>query len=291
MYNSLVLQRLVRYYASVMRGEKLAPNPGDDLNVPPMALSYRETLKLGKSLDLELLNIPDGSSGTDRAELELCGLQGKPLLRFPSEKFDRSVLRAITFRVPSEKLSRQVVLTPRLTVTGADENKLVYENLQYVRLLPTFCYIYKSVRQSLRDLFTPANWEFDSKMNADGTVQLAGFLKAGEKLASLEVTDFGREVFRTDSMDKMRKTWGSLRLPEYSDLSIIGFFCIFLLQRFAYLSVRSLKSVKPVNMAPRSTHVRAARLGCPNTPYNTNFPFFLKVVLIFDFSGYILYLQ
>ena len=198
LYNSFVLQRLVRYYANVMRGEKPVPNPGDDLNVPPMALSYRETLKLGESLDFELLNIPDGSSGTYRVELELCDLQGNPLLRFPSEKFDRSVLRAVTFRVPSEKLSRQVVLMPRLIVTGADENKLVYENLQYVRLLPTFCYIYKSVRQSLRDLFTPANWEFDAKMNADGTVQLTGSLDAGEKLASLEVTDFGREIFAVD---------------------------------------------------------------------------------------------
>ena len=198
LYNSLVLQRLVRYYAGVMRKEKPVPNPGDDLNVPPMALSYRETLKLGESLDLELLNIPDGSGGTYTAELELRDLAGKTLLRFPAEKFDRGALLAVTFRVPSEKLSRHVVLMPRLTVTGADGKKLTYENLQYVRLLPTFCYNYKSVRQSLRDLLTPVRWAFDAKMNDDGTVQLAGSLDAGEKLASLEVTDFGREVFAVD---------------------------------------------------------------------------------------------
>ena len=198
LYNSLVLQRLVRYYANVMRGETHTPNPNDDLNIPPMALSYRETLKLGESLDFELLNIPDGSGGTYQAELELCDLQGKTLLRFPSEKFDRRILRAVTFRIPSEKLSRHFVLMPRLIVTDSNGNKLLYENLQYVRLLPTFCYNYKSVRQSLRDLLTPVSWEFDAKMNADGTVRLAGSLDAGEKLASLEVTDFGREIFAVD---------------------------------------------------------------------------------------------
>ena len=38
LYNSLVLQRLVRYYADTLRGKTPRPNPGDDLNVPPLAL-------------------------------------------------------------------------------------------------------------------------------------------------------------------------------------------------------------------------------------------------------------
>lgn len=198
LYNSLVLQRLVRYYAGVLRNEKPTPNPNDDLNVPPMAFSCRETLKLGEILGLELLNIPDGSEGTYQAKLELLDCKGKVLISFPEEKFDRSALCAVTFRVPTEKLSREFVLLPRLTVSGADGKKLVYENLQYVRLLPTFCYNYKSVRQSLRDLLTPKSFEFTAKANADGTMQVAGKINAGEKLASLEVVDFGREVYAVD---------------------------------------------------------------------------------------------
>ena len=123
LYNSLVLQRLVRYYAGVLRGEKPAPNPGDDLNIPPMAFSCRETLKLGEVLGLELLNIPDGTEGTYRTKLELLDRNGKVLIAFPEEKFDRSRLRAVTFRVPTEKLSREFVLLPRLTVTGGGRQK------------------------------------------------------------------------------------------------------------------------------------------------------------------------
>ncbi len=198
LYNSLVLQRLVRYYAGVLRGEKPAPNPGDDLNIPPMAFSCRETLKLGEVLGLELLNIPDGTEGTYRTKLELLDRNGKVLIAFPEEKFDRSRLRAVTFRVPTEKLSREFVLLPRLTVTGADGKKIVFRHLQYVRLLPTFCYNYKSVRQSLRDLLTPESFDFNAKMNGDGTMRVTGKIDAGEKLASLEVVDFGREVYAVD---------------------------------------------------------------------------------------------
>jgi len=198
LYNSLVLQRLVRYYAGVLRNEKPTPNRGDDLNVPPMSFSCRETLKLGEVLGLELLNIPDGSEGAYLAKLELLDRKGKVLIAFPEEKFDRSKLRAVTFRIPTEKLSREFVLLPRLSVTGADGKKLVYENLQYVRLLPTFCYNYKSVRQSLRDLLTPKSFAFTAKMNGNGIMHVAGKIDAGEKLASLEVVDFGREVYAVD---------------------------------------------------------------------------------------------
>jgi len=196
--NSLVLRRLVRYYAGVLRNEKPSPDPKDDLNVPPMAFSCRETLKLGEILGLELLNIPDGTAGTYQAKLELLDGKGKVLIAFPGEKFDRSQLRAVTFRVPTEKLSREFILLPRLTVTGADGKRIVFRHLQYVRLLPTFCYNYKAVRQSLRDLLIPKSFEFTAKANADGTVRVAGKIDAGEKLASLEVVDFGREVYAVD---------------------------------------------------------------------------------------------
>ncbi|MGN0870371.1 MAG: hypothetical protein ACI4UV_04205, partial [Victivallales bacterium] len=61
--NSLVLQRLVRFYANTMRGKTPRPNPGDQSDIPPLALSYRRDVKLGEIIDIELLNIPDAKNG------------------------------------------------------------------------------------------------------------------------------------------------------------------------------------------------------------------------------------
>ncbi|MBR2345342.1 MAG: hypothetical protein IKA71_06105 [Lentisphaeria bacterium] len=208
LYNSLVLQRLVRYYSNVMRGESPRPNPNDDLNVPPFALSYRETLKLGEVLRFELLNIPDTlKSSKYDVKLELLDKDGKSLHVFPVETFDRGRMDVVNYAVPTEALAKHVVIHPRLTVTGADGRELKYDGFQYIRLLPTFCYNYKDVRHSLRDILKPAKVEFTAQALGNGQYRLKGMIKTGgEKLSSFEVTDFGREVFAVDHSNEFDRS-------------------------------------------------------------------------------------
>lgn len=199
LYNSLVLQRLVRYYANIMRGEKPVPNKGDDLNIPPLALSHRETLRAGEILEFELLNIPDTAEKSSYyAQLCLEDLQGRKIITFPKEQFDRAKLRAVTYQVPTEKISVQTVLIPKLVVSGKNGKEIRFDNFQYVRVMPTFCYNYKTVRQTIRDLLKPVSAELKVTATGNNHYQLTGVVEADEELASVEITDFGREVYAVD---------------------------------------------------------------------------------------------
>ncbi len=199
LYNSLVLQRLVKFYAHIMRGEQSTPNPGDNLNIPQFSVSYRDNLKTGEQLQFELLNIPDTNQKAEyTAQLTVRNPAGKILFQFPVERFNRAKMRAVTFAVPTEAFSTETVLLPELSVTGNDGKTLKFGQLQYVRILPTFCYNYKAVRQSLRDLLTPAKVNFTVTAQPDRSYRITAMLDAGESLSSLEVTDAGQPVYAFD---------------------------------------------------------------------------------------------
>jgi hypothetical protein len=201
--NSMTLQRLIRFYSNTLKGKAPEPNAGDDLNIPPLVLSSRETLKVGEPLEFELLNIPDSTAKADyTAQLSLADQSGKAVVNFPVETFNRAQLRAVTYTVPTEALSRHTVLLPKLTVSSADGKKMDFNQLQYVRLLPSFCYNYKAIRQPLRDLLHPKTVDFKAVAKGGGNYQLSGKIDAGEPLASLEVTDFGREFYAVDSANE-----------------------------------------------------------------------------------------
>lgn len=208
--NSLALQRLIKYYSLAINGGEPAPEPGDDVQTPPLILSHRETLKVGEVLDFELLNVPDSrEQQTYTARLRLLDAAGTPVVEFPQETFDRSQLRAVTYRVATEELTPGVVFLPELTVTRFDGRQEVYANLQYVRLMPTFCYNYKATRQPLRDLLRPEQVQFTAVRQADGSDALTATITATEPLAAVEVTDYGRDFYAVDPSQEFdrEKNW------------------------------------------------------------------------------------
>ncbi|MDD4099222.1 MAG: hypothetical protein PHC30_10670, partial [Lentisphaeria bacterium] len=197
--NSLALQRLLRYYSQVMNGVEPSPEVGDDVQTPPLILSHRETLKVGEVLEFELLNVPDSRERRSyTARLRLLDAAGKAVVEFPQETFDRSQLRAVTYRVGTEELAPGAVFLPELTVSRLGGGQEVYADLQYVRLLPTFCYNYKTTRQPLRDLLRPEQVQFTAVRQADGSDALAATIRAAEPLAAVEVTDYGRDFYAVD---------------------------------------------------------------------------------------------
>ncbi|MFW6599434.1 hypothetical protein ACQBAU_11605 [Propionibacteriaceae bacterium Y2011] len=197
--NSLALQRLIKYYASIFTGTDPEPNEGDDITVPPLVLTHREEVKVGEKLEFELLNVPDTTTAASyTARLVLHDLSGRVVRDFGTETFDRARLRAVTFTVPSEWVSDLSVLVPRLTVTDSSGAPLEHHDLQHVRILPTTSSNYTTTRQSLRDILRPTSMSFDVTATADGRYRLVGEVTADEPLATLEVTDHGREFHAAD---------------------------------------------------------------------------------------------
>ena len=221
--NSLVLQRLVRFYADRMRNREARPNPGDPPDIPPMALSYRRELKLGEILNMELLNIPDTGQGKPyQAALELYDQKGNILLRFPEETFTSSRMKAVTYRIKSECFHGQRVLLPKLTLTGLNSKKsYVYRDLQYVHLRPTLCIDYKCVRQSIRDLLVPERVSF--RAVRDGSkYRFEGMMESGEKLASLEVLESGKEVYACDTENEFDRTRNDIYYGRFDTFRTIN---------------------------------------------------------------------
>ncbi len=196
--NSLVLQRLIRYYSCKFNDRPLSGNQGDDLNIPQFAISSRGTVRPGERVEFELLNIPDGTDGKYAVSLSLVGSDGNELLQFPRETFDRKLLKAVTFGVPGERFASLLFVRPVLEVRLPDGKTRRYEDLRHIAIHPTVCFDYKTRRQSLRDLLKPEKVSFSASAAGDGKFRLRGGLSCGEELSSVEVLEHDANFFAFD---------------------------------------------------------------------------------------------
>ena len=192
--NGKVLMRLIRYYSRFFKGEKPMPLAGDDMSIPPLAVSVRRTVKLGEMYRIELLNIPD----TDKSEkysvkAKLIDENGKVVVEFPRESFDRSKLASVTFKVPSEKLSLLKTLTPQLEIVYQGKT-LKYDNLRFTRLENSAGWDYKEIRTALRDF--PQS---DLKAVVKDDEIIASFDGGKDILQSFELLHNDREIFAVDN--------------------------------------------------------------------------------------------
>lgn len=193
--NGKVLLRLIRYYARFFKGQPAAPLAGDDITVPPLAVSVRRTVKSGEMYRLELLNIPDtNKSEKYQVKAYLVNKDGHVVVDFPAETFDRSKLSSVTFKVPSEKLEVMNAVSPRLEITYQGK-KLKYNNLRFTRIEPSIGWDYKEIRTALRDL--PVFPKAEVKL-ADGKIY-ASFDAGKEILQSVELLHNDKELFACDN--------------------------------------------------------------------------------------------
>ncbi len=63
--NSWTHRRITEFYMRTLKGLTLAAREGDDVTLPNCIVSYRKELKLGETLELELLNVPDSTAAGD----------------------------------------------------------------------------------------------------------------------------------------------------------------------------------------------------------------------------------
>ncbi|MCK5801216.1 MAG: hypothetical protein KAI66_00220 [Lentisphaeria bacterium] len=224
-YNSFTTQRILRYYMSQIRGTPATPNPSDDSALPNLALSYRKLLTVGERLELELLNIPDGTPAqTYRAHLRLFDLNGHCVREFEPATFRSDELKDRTFVVPSEELADCAALIPTLSIDGyGDGERMVFDRgFHHIQLRPTWNWDYKWVKQPLRDLIRPQSTSFKftkASTGADGQVlTVSGTFACAEDIALAEVLEDDGVVYAVDpsneffrDSDDMVRLWIELR--------------------------------------------------------------------------------
>ncbi len=210
--NSDAMKRILRYYFREVRKQEQTPLEGDNTTIPNLILSARETVKAGEPLQFELLNVPDGSPGEIYGvQLKLYDNNGKMIQVFPTEKFDPRKMRAVTYTVPSEQLAMHQAVLPEITI----DNGRTF-SMNYVRIRPTTCYVYKSIRQPLRSMFTPDNVNLTVRKQENGKFRIDAALKAAEALAFLEITDNEREVYAVDPRNEFDRENSALVMLTFS---------------------------------------------------------------------------
>ncbi len=199
--NGWTTQRIFKYLMSFVNGQKPTPDEGDNLNIPNVAVSYRKTLKYGEVLAIELLNIPDSETSDNyTAQLTLKNINNKLVHKFPLETFTVKTMKDITYYIPTGQFASDVVLYPELTVTNPMGKSMRFSNLHYIRLHPTVCRDYQSVKQSLRDQLKPSQVDFTVVKVDGGKVEISGRFECNESLASVEALENEREVFAYDRL-------------------------------------------------------------------------------------------
>lgn len=198
--NSFTSQRIIRYYTHLVRYEKPTPNPGDDLSIPNLIVSYRKVLTLGEPLKIELLNVPDGSQQQPyRVQVELLDTAGKVVKALEPVELTPAKLVDVTPAIPSEELAGTLLLRPQITVTTADgKTRRFDDGLMHITIRPTDNWDYKWVRLPLRDLLQPTAATFNVAPGSGGVQRVTGSLACTEPLAFLEVVENGDEVYGVD---------------------------------------------------------------------------------------------
>ena len=182
--------RILNYYSRFMKGLKSAPFAGDDTSIPPVVLTYRAVAKLGEFIHFEMLSIPDGVWKKPMAvQLELHDQHGRRVADFPPEKMDSTKLGSIDYRLSTTGLSGDAVLTPTLIVEGR-----TYDGFAPIRLDPTVCINYKTVRQSLREKLMPTKVAASVLSKDKGAFNFRIQADFPETLSSVELVENENEV-------------------------------------------------------------------------------------------------
>jgi hypothetical protein len=201
-YGGSTSGHLLRYYMSRIKSKAPTPVPGDDATVPNLILSTRKIITLGEVVTVELVNVPDGASGSYRVELTLQDEAGKLVRKFEPVTFDAAQLQEHRLSLPSETIPEVRAVVPVLTVRRYKGRDLTFDSgFHHIQVRATWNWDYLTVRQPLRDVLRPAQaklaWE-PSPRNGE-PLTLSGSVSSPEDLALVEVLGDDDEVFAVDA--------------------------------------------------------------------------------------------
>ena len=210
-YNSFATQRILRYYMSRIRGAAPSANPGDDLALPNLIVSFRKILTLGEKIEIELLNVPDGSpSQRYRVSVRLLNHAGRAVRDLEPVTFDSGGLTEERLSLPSGDFADSPALVPALTVEGYGlrEPLTLDAGFHHIQLRATWNWDYKWVKQPIRDLLRPRAASFTFAEGTDpnkATVTVLGSLACDEEIALAEVLEDDDVVYALDPTDEFAR--------------------------------------------------------------------------------------
>ncbi len=216
-------QRIMKYYTDRFKGVAPSPNPGDDAAIPNLIVSQRRQLTPGWTHDIELLHVPDTAQGEPYSvRLEVLDERGRVVHRAEPESFDTAVLKAKTYRLPSEAFAECQALCTRLTVTVRGATQVFEEGLPFTVLRSTTCWDQTYANTPLRNVLKPERVQVAFRdpvrdlAPGIGRVTVQTDLVSSGQLAAVEVVQDSLEVYAWDPRDEFLQTDASRKLFKLS---------------------------------------------------------------------------
>lgn len=198
--------RIVDWYRRELDGLPARPRPGDDVSIPNLVVSARQSLRIGEAHHLELLYVPDGAKHEPfSARLVVKGTEGRRLVELPWEKFPTERMTAFSYDVATKRLCDENVLRLELETRNVDGAIKGWTGFDCTRLHPTVNWNYLYSRQALRELL-PVKASFSATRLADGRFALDGAVQCDGTLMAVEVLDGTEEVAAADSSGEFDRT-------------------------------------------------------------------------------------
>lgn len=202
-YNSFTLQRICRYYTDILKGKAPAPMLGDNTEIPNLAISFRKIVTLGERIDIELLNIPDGTAkGEYKVELSIKNSKNEILKTFPVMNFDPSKIYDQTVSLASEDFPKELFLRPSLAIWNSENKKTVIEDgLPDIQLNATLNSNRKCVKMPVRDIIANSKAALTASSNGNVTEAKVKF-SCDEEIASAELIQNEEEFYAYSPLKK-----------------------------------------------------------------------------------------
>ena len=205
--NARSTKRILRQAFGELRGKSSSPMPGDDTSVPNLIVSARAVVAYGEALDVEVLNVPDGSTGEIDVRLAVLDESGKVLKELEPAMLSAERLEDHTFSIASETLAPHRVARYRLTVDRAGRRQTWEEGLPFTELRTVAAWHYRWNKVPLRELIPGVRCRLKaSPAPADGLVPLAVAIAADEPLAYVNVIE-NDEIVSVHDPSGFEDTW------------------------------------------------------------------------------------
>lgn len=201
--------RIIRCFAAQARNAAPAMLPGDDPAVPNLIVSSRRLLSAGEALEIEVVNVPDGTAPAPEyaLDLRLVNLNGHVVHQFPPRQLATAELTAAVFTVPTPDLLPHQVVIPRLAVTAAGTTFTVSDGLQPIELRANWNWDYVWIKQPLRDLDRTAGATLVvSPAAVAGAVAITVQAKSATDLRSVEILEGCDVIYSHSERPDYRET-------------------------------------------------------------------------------------
>ena len=192
--NGFTTQRLMRYFADRLAGRapSLYPRDAQVKDVPNLMVAYQKSLQAGESVDVQVVNVPDGTEhkGDWTVSFSWRTPGGRTVKSFTPQRLDTAKCGMVRFTCPATELISEQILEPVLTVAGDGKERVCSAGLWPMNIEANRNLDCKWVRQSLRDL--PSGVEGGLRISAaaaDGTRKIEGVVKSPVALRNIEVLE------------------------------------------------------------------------------------------------------